>query len=140
MKIHTPFAAVERRVLWGVNENLETILEFSGWREINEPVVMRVITADKSRDAASGLSQTEINSPIDFDVEIRVADDELERRVVGAAREKFLGRRRSLRIRQIQRELPVFSEILKRTGSATDGPELLVLLSRRRERRQLGIT
>ena len=102
MKIHSPFAAVERRVLWGVNENLETILEFSGWREINEPVVMRVITADKSRDAAGGLSQTEINSPIDFDVEIRVADDELERRVVGAAREKFLGRRRALRIGQIQ--------------------------------------
>jgi hypothetical protein len=51
MKIHTPFAAVERRVLRRVNENLETIFEFSRWREINESIVAGVIAAGEAGDA-----------------------------------------------------------------------------------------
>ena len=89
-----------------VNENLETIFEFSRWREINESIVAGVIAAGEAGDAPHSSAQTEINSPVDFDAKIRIADDELKRGIVRAAREKFLGCRRALRVREIQPHYP----------------------------------
>ena len=140
MKIHAPFAAVECRIFRRVDINGQIIFDFTVRGKINEPIVAGVITADESSDAAGSSSQAKIDGAIDFHAKIRIADDELKRGVVGAAREKFLGRRRALRVREIQRELPVLGEIVNRTCRAADGPELLVLLTGRRKRRQLGIT
>src|SRR4029453_1091542 len=116
VKIDATFAAVEGRVLRRVNENLKTIFEFSRWREINESVVTGVKTADEAGDAAGGSSEAKIDGAVDFDVKIRIADDELKCGVVWTAREKFLGCRRALRVCEIQRELPVLREIVNLTG------------------------
>ncbi len=85
------------------------------------------------------LAQAKIDTAIDFHVEIWIADDELKRGVVRAAREKFFRRRRALRIIQIERELPAFSEIVNRAGRTADWPEFLIFLAGRRKRSQIGI-
>ena len=139
MKIHPSFAAIKRSVFRRVNEDTQTVFELTRRGEINEPAVAGVIAADGSDDSAGSSSQTKVGGAIDFHVEIRIADDELKRRVVWSAREKFLRRGCALGIREIQCELPIFSEIVNRARCATDGPELLILLTRRRERSLLRI-
>jgi hypothetical protein len=94
MKISPGFAAVEGRLFRSVDKNLQVLFKGTGGREVNETIVAAVKAADEAGDNAGGFSQAKIDTAVCFDVEIRIADDELKRGVVRAAREKFLRSRR----------------------------------------------
>ena len=120
-------------------KDLQAVFDLASGREVNEPIIACVKAADETGDTAGRSPQAEIDTAIYFHVEIGIADDELKRSVVRSAGEKFLHRRRALRIIEIERELPILGEIVNRTGRTADRPELLVLLTGRRQRSQLGV-
>src|SRR3954462_824634 len=112
MNIGARFAPEKLGGLGCVNKNAQTIYEVARWREIDKPVVVRVKAADKTGDDAGGSAQAQINRSACFDIKSRIANDELECRIVRTAREKLLRGRRSLGPGGIECKLPVFHEVV----------------------------
>src|SRR5947207_9665349 len=114
MEIDLRFAAKKLRVLWRVIENAQPVDELRRRSEVDEVRERIVIAADRSCHHARLLTQTDINPAAGFDTEIRIADDELERRVVSAAREKLLRGRRALREGGIHGQFPITQGMIDR--------------------------
>src|ERR1051325_2094443 len=136
MKIPARFAAKELSLFRRVNENAQAFVEVASRREIDEAIVARVKTADETSDNPRGFAQAEIDAATRFDVESRIADDELKCGIVRAAREKFFRGRGALGPTQIEGKLPALRNIINGTGRAADPEEFLALLTRRSERSQ----
>src|ERR1043166_4187140 len=130
MEISPYLAAVESRLFWRVNKNPQTVFKHAGGREINEAIIIGVKTTDETGDSAGSPAQAKIDSAVDLNVKVWVANDELKRGVVRPACEKLFRSRRAFGPGKIERELPILSEIVNRASRPADRPEFLIFLAR----------
>src|SRR6476660_5825599 len=133
MKIDLRFAAEELRLLRGVIENSQVLLEISRRSEGDEVGEGIVITADRSRHYSGFLAQADVDPAAGFVPEIRIADNELKGRVVRAAGEEFLRGRSALREGGVHGQLPVVEEMIDHAAGGAKRSKVLILLIGGRE-------
>src|SRR5712691_4538009 len=103
MEVDLCFAAKEVGVLRRIIEDAQPVDELRRRSKVDEVRERIVIPADRSCHDTRLLAQADINAAAGFHAEIWIANDELERRVVSAPREKFLRGRRALREGRVHR-------------------------------------
>src|SRR5258708_7917073 len=139
MEIDLGFPAEELGIFGRVNEDLQTILDSVGRRKI--AVVRKVVVeaGDAAGYHAGFLAQAHVDGVTGFHLEIGIAYDELEGGVVRSAREEFLSGGRPLGNGSVHGQLPLVGEMVDDADRSAERNEILILLTRRSERREIRI-